>query len=654
MSTESGTSNKRFFQSTQALPQVTYVSEEESRLYGQEWLNFAERYRVSSDKFGSQPVTFDRKADSERFLSQLEVHGQLGSHWLDIYRRLYSKEKSNYATGRERILDSLLLVGTEIASLELIRGIRKAACQSKTQEEYFNLCDFVHCRGILTTLNGYSIIDLYNANIKDPQAVINAYDFFVGVSSKGAEARYYEDPQFGFPFSDTLTREFPLMSRGGTSQLIEGISSLLAPPPDHNELFPQSKGLQRMVTAAANSLLQKTKVIRESILEALANPKNPQHHVLTDRVNTLLHQHPETQLIALYCLGLSDTEKVRTLYRKAIVLADSSYNSEFYYLLASKINYFISELPEGTFLPTKDLIPYLTSDDSEPVETKKAELKDMATIVKGIFAKWSETNYALRPEAISWGKLLTPTYAQILFEKQNPLRLILLLHYQAELEDDLFLRFRFDLKKGLMDWSFLESPEDPELEVIRSDAISVTHQILTRLLEYLSQIYESKQILETNNVTTRQTPAGRSDTQAYLPDTWRKEVKRLGDEAESANSISIASLNESRSRTEEAIKTQIVLPEDDVLKKFLNNLTSYDRDNVTTGISQFNEMRIGRLRRKVKRDLEGNPLYTLRINTKTPGDARVLVRELNSTKGERYFEIIDIDYRKNIYRNNKI
>jgi len=101
------------------------------------------------------------------------------------------------------------------------------------------------------------------------------------------------------------------------------------------------------------------------------------------------------------------------------------------------------------------------------------------------------------------------------------------------------------------------------------------------------------------------------------------------------------------------IKNQIVLTQRDDLNKMMENLSSQDRALVITGIEEYNQRSAGQLKMLRISGEERKPLFTLRINTGSGGGGiRVLMHELpNPTEGNtRAFEIIAIDYRKNIYR----
>lgn len=63
---------------------------------------------------------------------------------------------------------------------------------------------------------------------------------------------------------------------------------------------------------------------------------------------------------------------------------------------------------------------------------------------------------------------------------------------------------------------------------------------------------------------------------------------------------------------------------------------------------------ISNFTRKKKLGLDGTPRYTLSIGCTVPKGVRILLKEQASTNGARTFEIIDIRYRKDIYRLNQL
>src|SRR6185437_10151650 len=98
------------------------------------------------------------------------------------------------------------------------------------------------------------------------------------------------------------------------------------------------------------------------------------------------------------------------------------------------------------------------------------------------------------------------------------------------------------------------------------------------------------------------------------------------------------------------IKKVILIPEQEELDDILDSLSDTDRRRALAGIKAFNERGKGYL--KLIETAKFERLWSLRINTGAKG-LRVLVRAAGIEDGLSRFEIIDIDRRGNIYKNNK-
>lgn len=86
----------------------------------------------------------------------------------------------------------------------------------------------------------------------------------------------------------------------------------------------------------------------------------------------------------------------------------------------------------------------------------------------------------------------------------------------------------------------------------------------------------------------------------------------------------------------------------------MKNLSSEDRALVIKAIEEYNQRSIGQFKRLRFSRQEKGPLFTLRINTGSGGAGiRVLMHEVPNLAEESNtcaFEILDVDYRKNIYK----
>ena len=139
----------------------------------------------------------------------------------------------------------------------------------------------------------------------------------------------------------------------------------------------------------------------------------------------------------------------------------------------------------------------------------------------------------------------------------------------------------------------------------------------------------------------------------YIPDAWRKNDP--SDSKPSTVTPIQEVLNQEVSQgVETSITARIKTAEGEVLDNLMRNLSSVDRDLVRSDINEYNTRGVGKFYRLRSLGLDGEPLYVLRVRATARGDARVLLHEVESEQGKRTYGILDIDYRKDIYRRHKI
>jgi hypothetical protein len=89
----------------------------------------------------------------------------------------------------------------------------------------------------------------------------------------------------------------------------------------------------------------------------------------------------------------------------------------------------------------------------------------------------------------------------------------------------------------------------------------------------------------------------------------------------------------------------------------MKGLAPSDQMEIVEGIQNYNETGIGKFRMLKALGKEGQRLYALRVNCGPRGGSRVLLQESKSEEtlpNTRKFQILDIDYRKDIYRKSGI
>lgn len=235
----------------------------------------------------------------------------------------------------------------------------------------------------------------------------------------------------------------------------------------------------------------------------------------------------------------------------------------------------------------------------------------------------------------------------IQFDENRPRLFRVILSYENAAGELLELNLDFDTTKNNLDWNFIESPTEPNMQTIYRASVQATQQILLYVLDKAKQEYREKQKAKQMKPlppSAKAPPRQRTEDEIYQ---LRKQVRleaKPGIEALAFSALETAI--DGKRDTEK----RIFYPRNEILEKMLDKLSSVDRQTVLKGIDELNNTGRGEFTRKRRRSKDGKILYTLRVNCSVSGGIRVLLHESESSTGVRNFEILDISYRKDTYK----
>lgn len=440
-----------------------------------------------------------------------------------------------------------------------------------------------------------------------------------------------------------ICRDYPNLTRENldlAAYLLRNVSSLY---PDLLESVIQlSNGDAREIAIRGKRLAESTAALREIFSQKIFSPEDKEFPLFREAVLQKLKKGGNDAIKILILADIaSDVNRAGESYRNAQRLMQK--DPEFYSVLAENLLVYNSLLPDEMKLASPDDVSLIFDPDSDAgvSSVSKVELNGLGRIIGAIFAKTAVNEIKIDPQLINWGKLVTPKNVYIEFESR-PKKFCVFLGYESAQDESFEVDLIFDLYKNAYNWSFIEDPA--ELPALSSAFMGVVEQALNQILREVSKPKTEEAKPEVTKFAPSKSKVEKVRPERNLPSRKIAPRKIL-------SPIEQALLEKMDDEETEVIR-KIEIPEN--LGDICRRLSNFDQGIVAEGIEEFNQRGIGGFKMLKARGEEGESLYTLRINTRVPGGVRILLKERGSLNGIRNFEILDIDYRKDIYRKRGI
>lgn len=528
----------------------------------------------------------------------------------------------------------LVLYGVDITEKLASLLIKKSS--NKHAAEKLRLTSIIYRGAVFLKRDGISLLELMDVpNLIKKNGSAQIFNYMMNNSFHTAddEADLLVAGE-EFP----ICRDYPNLTRENlslASYLIRQVPSL---HPDLLEpVIQQSSGDAREIAIRGKRLAESIVALRDIFCQKVFLPEDKEFPIFRQIILQKFKKSSSDALKMLFIAGVaSDVNKAGESYREARRLMDR--DPEFYSAVAENLLVYNSLLPDEMRLASSDDVSLIFDTEVQVSSVPKVELNELGKIIGAIFAKSAVNEARINPQLINWGKLVAPQSVYIEFEGR-PKKFYVSLGYESARDGILGVDLIFDLYKNAYNWSFIEDPAElPELSIAVMDVVK---QILIEILREASK----PKTQEVKPEVTISAPA-KSRGEKVRPE--RGLPSRKVTPRKILSPIERALLEKVDDEEAEIIR-KIEIPEN--LQDICRRLSNFDQSIVAEGIAEFNEREVGRFKMLKAKGEEGQSLYTLRINTRVPGGVRVLLEEgepLNN--GIRNFKILDIDYRRNIYR----
>lgn len=549
-------------------------------------------------------------------------------------------------TNYEAYFANVLSLGTMLAHQSATQKLIGFA-EKNNDANLANYADFSH---LITATTLYikfgdtSLDEFLNTTLSSDQ-VPRFYQMFFGALATKAyvnhDAVVDNNPDFALsPYRNIMRNQVEIAS---------GIlSSILGVPASSMRDFAKKEdGLIKEVSTHSEKALSHVAALRDLLEETLFDPESPGFQGLKFTLEESFETGSLVELApAIFPFTLSSSKKLYTLYRRASKLSrTNSEHSHFYATFAEKIKLYTEEAPS--------IIGILSRDDAEALTDFEGgttqfvpDINEFRKLVGNMFSRGADRAYSFKSEDINWGALVKPTEGRLSFQL-NPTKFDATFTYENDSGESIKFALSFDTKKGSFDWNFLESPDDPNMQALYAAGMNAAFEILQQANELAEQKYLARHPPKKGTQPTIQ-PTKRilSGHHVYIPRAKAEKEAKVQPLSPIKQVLSKNVLVSEQSRVHNYISF-----DEEAVRDRIQFLSQADQELVITGLHRYNEHNLARFKQLKTLSSEGEVRFSLRVSsTSSRGGVRVLVREVSSETGQRFFEIIDIGNRKDIFR----
>lgn len=547
----------------------------------------------------------------------------------------------------------ILTTAKDLLTLESIEKQRKLAIDNDFYHsrfrEYERLTNFNINGNLFMKIGGISILDFFR------KADITPAEYYNCMINAWLTKNQLAHDKILLKNNDELTALYPNTSKQLIQESCGQILGITDLTPQLVTLlfshFPPSTNLGREIVQKAKNIVRRTDILEQKVFDVIFNPTSPFFLPLKEKLEAYLNnENPTVKILALQKLGLKTRDRVVNAYRKAKKRAsENNEYSPFYAQLANLIKkYNIEECPQEFNIFTRDDVIMFVNDNV--VNKAIPTLKDLKSIKMGILQKSSKLEYTINPSGIDWQGLIEPTAATVKFYRDFPNKTNIVLYYENDKGEKVKLSFDINTKnkEEKIDWDFLESPNDTEMEDMRNTALLSARSALLAVQKQAEIEHQEKQRARATNTTT-------PSIEKHKENTWiPREKKEKTTQLKPLFVIEETLRDKILPSAENGIKKHIDSPKDVDIRTFMKNLSLENQEKIIERIKRFNEGGLGRFKALTDRKYHGKPVCELRV-----GDFRVLVVEADSKNGNgsndvkkrlQSFEIVEIGDRKDIFK----
>lgn len=571
---------------------------------------------------------------------KLLIETKDSSQWERVSKGLFISENGFRDSAQE--LNSHKFTKAEVLSLNLsilgnlltfynqlnrLRNLAKSGNFYDQNKQYFDLTELAVAGHITAEIKGVRLLDLLEDKF-NKKSVFEIYRFFVECS-KISQSRNKLD------LDDT--QDYPNLRAAHIAFTAEMAWDLMTSNPQEFQLaVTRLTGAKKAMAIVGKRFLDMVQNTRREIFKTLIDPDSDGFTIIKEIVGEYLNSDSESlRKLAVEAACPIGIDAMSDLYRQSRDYVDARIETEFYSdlsdaLLTASESYYLNKTEIPSILDIEK-----ASSDNEDVPS----LEELSALVGSIFSKSRITEF--RPlNGFDWRILKQPTSTVVRFDQNRPNSFKIDFAWESKAGDISELTLYFDTSRNYFDWSFIEDPLDPEMEPIRKTSMKITKSLLLEAERLAQEGWEKRHQSERTIQTDEQFRAKRVRPEITVPTAVKRKRSETAQESIRERAEEDVETRDSR------IRNLVEIPKDRVFADLAKVLSHDDRSIVRNALEEYNEKGTGATLKKLK----GGKGYGLRISTHAPGGIRIILEESSSEPGRRSFKMVDVRYRKDVYR----
>jgi len=402
----------------------------------------------------------------------------------------------------------------------------------------------------------------------------------------------------------------------------------------------------RQIISKAREITQQALRLREDLLEVISSPDSPDFPELSETLKGYLDQEDvyiRTQ--ALLKFGLAEPRTEIWMYRMATERRDShDQHQDFYTGLMRSVEKFTKDYPhEVGIFTVEDVLKFMPG--SESGERKIPSFEDLRVINEQILkgsSNHKDLKYEISPTGIGFRgtEVLKGVQAEFI-SKGDPTKVNIFFHGEKNT-----LAIGINTKKNEICWNSLDDQNDPKMQKIKNEMISLAHSSLLVLKEKVieERNRDLQRIAEETKTKQQIISTPKPPKREWIP--REKPVEKI--KPPKPMSVIEATLqNQTLPVEKKKIREHLEFPKDIKFRDLMATIPHKDRKKVISKIKLFNENGSYKFK-AISAKHEGKTIYELVMN-----GFRVLAvkKDSESGNGQSSFEIFKIDFRSNVFGN---
>lgn len=538
--------------------------------------------------------------------------------------------------------DLALFVGASLGIAITLKAQGKMAQGTPAEalmEERARYISFAQLHALRTRVNGVSLNDLDNGVSNPSQALQLLVNIFTSTSTLQEQEYFYSE-------TDDLPTRYPdaYEKERNVARSIQSI--FLINSPTVEELKKWEKEAPTQIEKDAFFFL--TPLVLSfgasvyGLRSHLIDPKNIREDPELERV---LNRDDITDGIvkaAFHQYFMLELDKAApySVLRGALTAVRNGICVDFHQKMADFVYETLRRIEDSSIPTIDDLPTILTGED--PGDT---DLREIGRIIGDITSKTPGKEFELTSEELPWETLVPSNNVTVNLDSSRPQKFTIKFPFSNEEGEDLNLGVFIDTRKEIFSWTFIESPDDPNMQLAKRHVLRQIKIVFSELYKSVDEEYREKKTKEKNNITRVQPQTKKPRLHRALNGPKRNAIRDV-----LMTPIKMA-LSEAVIREDARPQFNIIIPPDDELRKLLGNPTDADFETIRQELERFNTDGPGRKDFRILSSTKtGERLYRYRANAKTPNGYRIILRRV----GNGTLEIVNGKPRTDVYKKNRV